>query len=191
MKSTVVALALVAAFVSPAIAEPVAYSLDKSHSNLAISYNHLGYSITDGRFGDWDADLVIDVDDPTKSKVDVQINIDSLDTFWPERDTHLKGPDFFDVAEHPEATFKTTSVEQTGEKELSVSGDLTIKGITKPVVLEVVVNTVGEHPMAKKPAVGFNASTVIKRSDFGMDKFVPYVGDDVSISFSGEALAAE
>ncbi|QDG77879.1 YceI family protein [Labrenzia sp. PHM005] len=171
-----------------AFAEPVAFDFDKSHSNLSFTYNHLGYSTTDGRFGDWDGTLKIDKETPANSSVEFTIQIGSLDTFWADRDIHLKSPDFFDAAKFPEATFKSTKVAQTGEKQLEVTGDLTLKGITKPVTLTVDVTAMGEHPMAKKEAVGFAVSTVIKRSDFGMDMFVPYVGDDVTITFHTETL---
>lgn len=171
-----------------AFAEPVAYDFDKSHSNLSFTYNHLGYSTTDGRFADWDGKLLIDKDTPANSSVEFTIDIGSLDTFWADRDTHLKSPDFFDAAKFPEAAFKSTKVEQTGEKQLEVTGDFTLKGITKPVTLTVDVTAMGEHPMAKKDAAGFAVSTVIKRSDFGMDKFVPYVGDEVAITFHTETL---
>uniref|UniRef100_UPI003BAA5833 YceI family protein n=1 Tax=Stappia sp. TaxID=1870903 RepID=UPI003BAA5833 len=178
-------------FATPVLAEPVAYEFDKSHANLAFSYSHLGYSTTDGRFGSWEGDLVIDQDEPANSKINFTVDIDSLDTFWGERDTHFKSADFFDVAKFPKATFVSTAVEKTGDDTLSVSGDLTIKDITKPVTFDVTVNSIGEHPMAKVPAVGLDATTVVKRSDFGMDKFVPYVGDDVTITFSAEALQAK
>ena len=174
----------------PALAEPVAYDFDKSHANLSFTYNHLGYSTTDGRFGDWDGKLLIDESAPTNSSVEFTINIDSLDTFWADRDTHLKSPDFFDAAKYPQAVFKSTKVEQTGEKQLEVTGDLTLRGITKPVTLTVDVTALGEHPMAKKPAAGFAATTVLKRSDFGMDKFVPYVGDEITVTFHAETLKA-
>lgn len=190
IRLTAAALALALAAV-PAIAEPVAYDFDKSHANLTFSYNHLGYSTTDGRFGDWEGELVIDQETPANSRISMTVNTDSLDTFWGERDTHLKSADFFEVSAHPTATFVSTNVEKTSENTLAVSGDLTIKGITKPVVFDVTVNTIGEHPMAKTPAVGLDATTVVKRSDFGMNMFVPYVGDEVTISFSAEALQAK
>ena len=119
------------------------------------------------------------------------VNVESIDTFWAERDTHLKSADFFGVEEHPTATFTSTSVEKTGENTLAVTGDLTIKGITKPATFDVTVNAQGEHPMAKTPAVGLDATTVVKRTDYGMDMYVPYVGDEVTISFSAEALQAK
>lgn len=188
LSAAVLAVALAAA---PAIAEPVAYDFDKSHANLTFSYNHLGYSTTDGRFGDWNGELVIDQETPANSKISMTVNVDSLDTFWGERDTHFKSADFFEVAAHPTATFVSTSVEKTGENTLAVAGDLTIKGITKPATFDVTINALGEHPMAKTPAIGFDATTVVKRSDFGMNMFVPYVGDEVTISFSAEALQAK
>ncbi|MTH98926.1 YceI family protein [Roseibium sp. RKSG952] len=171
-----------------AYAEQVAYDFDKSHSNLSFTYNHLGYSTTDGRFGEWDGILLIDQEKPSNSYVEFTIDTDSLDTFWPARDEHLKSSDFFDVAKFPQATFKSTKVEQVAEKQLEVTGDMTIKGITKPVTLTVDVTAMGEHPMAKKPAAGFAVRTVLKRSDFGMDQAVPFVGDDVTVVFHTETL---
>ncbi|MEP3047456.1 MAG: YceI family protein [Roseibium sp.] len=173
---------------SAAAADPVSYEFDKSHSNLSFSYNHLGYSTTDGRFGDWDGVLSIDSATPANSSIEFSINIDSLDTFWADRDTHLKSADFFDAEKFPKATFVSTKVEKTGENELAVTGDLTIRGITKPATLSVNVTAFGEHPMAKKQAAGFAVSTIIKRSDYGMDKYVPYVGDDVTVTFHSETL---
>lgn len=184
------ALAL-ALLTGSAIAQPVAYSFDKSHSNLSFTYNHLGFSTTDGRFGDWDGTLVIDESTPANSSIEFTVQIDSLDTFWGERDAHLKSADFFDAAKYPTATFKSTEVTKVGEKQLEVSGDLTIKDVTKPVTLTVDVVGQGEHPMAKKPAFGFKVSTVIKRSDFGMDAYVPYVGDEIAITFHSETLKAD
>ncbi|WP_306027637.1 YceI family protein [Stappia sp. MMSF_3263] len=186
------AAALAALLVAaPAIAEPVAYDFDKSHASLVFSYNHLGYSTTDGRFNDWNGELVIDQETPANSKIAMTVNVDSLATFWGERDAHFKSADFFEVEAHPTATFVSTTVEKTGENTLSVAGELTIKGITKPATFDVTINTIGEHPMAKTPAVGLDAKTVVKRSDYGMDMFVPYVGDEVTISFSAEALKAK
>lgn len=185
LTTSALALSLLA---GAAYAEPVAFDFDKSHSNLSFSYNHLGYSTTDGRFGDWNGTLLIDKEKPENSSVEFTVQIGSLDTFWADRDTHLKSPDFFDAAQFPEANFKSTKVTQTGEKQLEVTGDLTLHGVTKPVTLTVDVTAMGEHPMAKKEAIGFAVSTVIKRSEFGMDKFVPYVSDDVTITFHTETL---
>ncbi len=176
---------------APVLAAPVAYEFDKSHSNLSFSYNHLGYSTTDGRFGTWDAKLMIDADQPENSSLEMTIDTNSLDTFWAERDTHFKSADFFDTAKFPEASFKSTKVTKTGEQTLQIEGDLTIKGITKPATLDVTVTSMGEHPMEKKPWVGFAGTTTIKRSDFGMDMYTPYVGDDVTIVLHAEASKAQ
>ncbi|MET3600467.1 YceI family protein [Martelella mangrovi] len=186
--TTAVALSLMSA---SAFAAPVSYEFDKSHSNLSFSYNHLGYSITDGRFGDWDATLAIDADAPENSSVEFVIDADSLDTFWEARDEHFKSADFFDVANYPEITFTSTEVKKVSDTELEVTGDLTIKDITNPAVLTVDVLSFGEHPMAEKQAAGFLMEATVKRSDYGMDMYLPYVGDEVSIVFSGEALIAE
>lgn len=174
-----------------AVAQPVAYEFDKSHANLSFTYSHLGYSTTDGRFGNWEGSLLIDKETPSNSSVEFTIDIDSLDTFWADRDTHLKSADFFDAAKFPQATFKSTKVEQTGEQQLEVTGDLTIKGITKPATLTVNVTAMGEHPMAKKEAAGFAVTTVVKRSDYGMDLYVPYVGDEVTVTFHAETLKTD
>lgn len=183
-------IAALAALTATAFAEPVAYDFDKSHANLSFTYNHLGYSTTDGRFGEWNGSLLIDQATPSNSSVAFEIDIDSLDTFWADRDTHLKSPDFFDAAKYPKAVFKSSKVEKVGEQQLEVTGDLTIRDITKPVTLNVTVTALGDHPMAKKPAAGFAVSTVLKRSDFGMDKYVPYVGDEVTVTFHAETLQA-
>jgi len=183
--------ALAAAVLSTsALAEPVAYDFDKSHANLSFTYNHLGFSTTDGRFGSWEGDLKIDQETPANSSISFTIDIDSLDTFFADRDAHLKSADFFDAAKHPKATFVSTNVVETGDSSLEVTGDLTIKGITRPATLNVEVTQIGEHPMAKKPAVGFAVTTTVKRSDYGMDAYVPYVGDDVAITFHAETLQA-
>lgn len=183
-------IAALAALTATAFAEPVAYEFDKSHANLSFTYDHLGYSTTDGRFGEWNGSLLIDQATPSNSSIAFEIDIDSLDTFWADRDTHLKSADFFDAAKYPKAVFKSTKVEKVGEQQLEVTGDLTIRDITKPVTLNVTVTALGEHPMAKKPAAGFAVSTVLKRSDFGMDKYVPYVGDEVTVTFHAETLQA-
>ncbi|MBD8875144.1 YceI family protein [Roseibium polysiphoniae] len=173
-----------------AVAEPVAYDFDKSHANLAFSYNHLGYSTTEGRFGEWEGTLLIDQDAPANSSIEFVIDVNSLDTFWADRDKHFLSADFFEAEKFPKASFKSTSVEKTGENTLKVTGDLTIKDVTKPAVLDVTVTQIGDHPMAKKPAAGFAVTSTIKRSDYGMDKFVPYVGDEITVTFHAETLKA-
>jgi polyisoprenoid-binding protein YceI len=105
--------------------------------------------------------------------------MNSIDTGVAKVDDHIKSADFFDTAKFPTATFKSTTVAAAGEGKLKVTGDLTLRGVTKPVVLDVTVNKIGEHPMAKKPAAGFNATTKVLRSDFGLGGYVPAVGDGI------------
>ena len=185
--SSALALALLS---GAAMADPVAYDFDKSHAILEFSYNHLGYSTTEGVFRDWNGELNIDKENPSNSSVSFTIDVKSMDTFWAERNKHFLSADFFDAEKYPEATFKSTSVEKTGDNTLKVTGDLTIKDITKPATLDVTVNQMGEHPMAKVPAAGFDVTGVIKRSDYGMDMYVPYVGDEVTVHFNGETTQA-
>lgn len=106
-------------------------------------------------------------------------------------DEHLLGADFFEAEKFPTATFKSTGVNVIGEGKLDVSGDLTIHGVTKPVLLAVTINKVGEHPMAKVPAAGFDATTTLKRSDFGVGAYVPVVGDELAIRITLEARLAQ
>ncbi|WP_417684206.1 YceI family protein [Roseibium sp.] len=187
LATSALALSLLA---GAAVAEPVAYDFDKSHANLSFSYNHLGYSTTEGRFGEWEGTLLIDQDAPENSSIEFVIDVNSLDTFWADRDKHFLSADFFDAEKFPQASFKSTAVEKTGDNALKVTGDLTIKDITKPVTLDVVVAAIGEHPMAKKPAAGFAVTTTLKRSDFGMDMYVPYVSDEVQVTFHAETIEA-
>lgn len=182
------AVVALAASIRIAAAEPVTYEFDKAHANLTFSYDHLGYSTTEGRFGEWNGKLVVDRENPTNSSVNFVIDIASLDTFYGPRDKHLKGPDFFHAEKYPQAFFQSTKVEKIGDNTFDVIGNLTIKNITKEVTLNVIATPIAEHPMVKKPGAGFRVSTTIKRSDFGMDLYVPYISDEVNVSFNAETV---
>jgi len=171
-----------------AAAAPVRYDLDPNHTRIDFSWTHFGFSHPMGRFDRFDGDFRFDPADPTKSSVTVTIPIDSIDTGVAKLDAHLKTDEFFDVAKYPTATFKSTRVERNGEHGLKVTGDLTLHGVTKPVVLDVTVNKVGRHPMAGRDAAGFDASATIKRSDFGISNYVPNVSDEIRLSISTEAM---
>ena len=189
MRSLILAAGLLAA--APAFAAPEAYVLDASHSQIVFSYNHLGFSTTTGMFSGFEGTIEFDTEAPANSTVTVSFPTASLITGWDERTTHFLTADFFDAPENPEISFKSTAIEVTGEKSGKITGDLTINGVTKPVVLDAVMTQMGEHPMAKKPWVGFDATTTVKRSDFDMGMFAPYVSDEVAISISIEAQKAE
>jgi polyisoprenoid-binding protein YceI len=184
--SSIIAALLLSAGV--ATAASVGSTMDPNHTRINFSWTHFGLSHPMGRFDHFDGDFRFDPTDPTKSSVTVTIPVDSIDTGVAKLDAHLKSPDFFDAAKYPVATFKSTRVERSGEHGLKVTGDLTLHGVTKPVVLDVVVNKIGPHPMAGRPAAGFDATATIKRSDFGISNYVPKVSDEIELSISTEAM---
>lgn len=191
MKSVLLAAGLAFGLASAAAAAPETYTLDPSHSQIVFSYNHLGFSTTTGMFSGFEGTIRFDAEDPAASSVEVAFPTASLITGWDERTAHFLTADFFGAEEAPEISFTSTAIEVTGEKTGKITGDLTINGITKPVVLEAEMTQMGEHPMAKAPWVGFNATTTIVRSDFDMGQFAPFIGDEVSVSISIEAMKAE
>ena len=191
MRSVLLAAGLAFGLASAAAAAPETYTLDPSHSQIVFSYNHLGFSTTTGMFSGFEGTIRFDAEDPAASSVEVAFPTASLITGWDERTAHFLTADFFGAEEAPEISFTSTAIEVTGEKTGKITGDLTINGITKPVVLEAEMTQMGEHPMAKAPWVGFNATTTIVRSDFDMGQFAPFVGDEVSVSISIEAMKAE
>jgi polyisoprenoid-binding protein YceI len=185
------ALVLALALASGAALAAEKYTFEPTHSQVNFTYMHLGLSQQTQQLRTVGGTLMLDAEDLTKSSVDVTIDMNSIDTGVAKFDEHLKSADFFDTAQFPTATFKSTAVEKAGDNKLKVAGDLTLHGVTRPVVLDVTVNKLGEHPMAKKPAAGFNATTTVKRSDFGLGGYVPAVGDEVAISIASEFLKAD
>lgn len=162
---------------------PEKYTFDKPHTQVMFSVNHLGFTDSHGRFLDYDGGFTLDRTDVTKSTVDATIKTASLDMGDAKWDEHLKSPDFFNVAQFPTMHFVSTKVAKTGEKTADVDGNMTILGVTKPVTLHVTYNNSGVFPMNDKMYVaGFSATAKLKRSDFGMTKYVPMVGDDVTIT---------
>ena len=187
IRTAVLALALVASF--GAVAKPVSYQLDPNHTVVLVSWSHFGYSHPSANFGQASGTLVYDADDASKSNVDVTLPLSGLDTFVPKLDEHLKSAEFFDAAKYPTITFKSTMVHDMGGGKLSIMADLTVHGVTKPVTLDATLNKAAFNPMFKADVVGFDATTTIKRSDFGVGGGVPMVGDEVSIRITTEAQA--
>lgn len=167
------------------------YDIDPTHTQVQFTYNHMGFSNITGRFDEVTGDFQFDAADPTKSSVSITIPVASISTGVDKLDEHLLKADFFDATQFPTATFKSTGVTAAGEGKLAVAGDLTIHGVTRPVVLDVTINGIGEHPMRKLPAAGFDARATIKRSDFGVGAYVPAVGDEVTLSITVEATKAK
>lgn len=186
------ALALAtAAIAAPAFAEAEKYVLDSSHSQIVFSYNHLGYSTSYGMFSGFAGEISFDQADPAKSSVTVSFPVKSMLTGWEERFAHFMSADFFAATDEEMVTFTSTSIEVTGEKTAKITGDLTLNDVTKSVVLDAVLNQVGDHPMANKPWAGFSATTTLIRSDYNLGMFAPYVSDEVQVQISVEAMKAE
>lgn len=191
MNRFAIAAVLAAMTAAPAYAAPEKYTLDPSHSQIVFTYNHLGYSTTTGMFSGFDGVIMFDQADPAASSVEVAFPVKSMLTGWQARFDHFMTPDFFDAKDGDMVTFKSTGIEVTGEKTAKITGDLTLHGVTKSVVLDAVMTQAGEHPMEKKPWAGFTATTTLLRSEFGLGAFVPYVSDEVQLNISIEAGKAE
>lgn len=173
---------------SAAFANPVSYRLDPAHTDVIAQWSHFGFSNPSAHFGNADGTVVYDADNVAASSVQVTLPLSGMNSFTAKFDEHLRSADFFDAARFSSASFKSTKVEAAGEGRLKVTGDLTIKDVTKPVVLDVRLNKVGEN-MQKQPAIGFDATTTIKRTDFGLGMYAPAVSDEVNIRITTEAAA--
>ena len=165
------------------------YVLDRSHGYISFTYSHLGFSNPRVGFNSFDVLLELDSDHPENSAVDVTIDAVSIDSRVAEFNEHLNGADFFNTAEYPTITFKSTKVQVTGENTFDVTGDLTILGTTKPVTLVTTINKAGNHPLQNVPTVGVSASAKLMRSDWGLDAYVPAVSDEVELSIEVELLS--
>lgn len=191
---TIASTALAAALVLPAttaLAAPVAYTLDSSHSQVIFDYEHLGFSTTYGLFSGFEGDIMFDAEEPANSSVDVSILTRSMLTGWEARFGHFMSDDFFGADEDDMVTFTSTEINVTGENTAEITGELTMNDITQVVTLDTTLNQAGEHPMEGKPWLGFDATTTVLRSDFGMDMFTPFVSDEVNVVISLEAMQAE
>ena len=187
--ASVITTAMAAASFSAAAAG-VTYKLDPQHTNVIASWSHFGYSHPSANFGQASGTLVYDAAAPEKSSVEVSLPLSGLDTFVPALDKHLRTADFFDAAKFPAANFKSSKVHPLGKGKFKVAGTLTIKGVGKPVTLEVTLNNVGVHPMTKQQSIGFDATTTIKRSEFGMGMYAPAVSDDITLRITTEGSVA-
>lgn len=182
-----IAAAAFALSASSAMAAPETYVIDGSHTYPRFSYSHMGYSTQLSRFSNTTGKVVFD-NAAKHGEVDIVIDMNSVDTGFKKFDEHLRSADFFETSRFPSATFKSTKVTFEGGKPARVDGNLTIKGITKPVTLTVTSFQAMPHPMLKKDAIGANAHTVIKRSEFGAGMYAPHVSDDVRIDIAIEAI---
>jgi polyisoprenoid-binding protein YceI len=164
------------------------YKLDPTHTSVLFIVNHLGFSDYQGRFGGVTGELTLDRENPSASSATITIDLNQIDSGVEALDNHMKSADFFNVEEFPTATFTSTSVELVGDNAATVTGDLTLLGETKPLVLDVSLSGEGTHPMTGDEVVGFSADGVVTRTDYGMDFLVPGVGDEVTLQISSEFL---
>jgi len=162
------------------------YGLDKSHGYITYTYSHMGYSTPHVGFRSFDVGLVLDNENTANNAIDVTIDATSIDSRVDAFNGHLNGPNFFDTANHPTITFKSTSFEAADEDKFSIAGDLTIKGVTKSVTLDATLVKAANHPMKKTPTIGVTAEATVSRSEWGLSRAVPNVGDEITIFISVE-----
>lgn len=173
---------------SQAFAAAEKYTFDKAHTQIIFFVNHLGFSMSEGEFLDYDGHFMFDRENVANSSVDVTIQTASIDMDDEAWEDHMKNADFFDVENHPTMTFKSTGIEVTGENTANITGDLTMLGQTKPVTLAITHNKSAEHPMNGKYVSGFSGTATLKRSEWGMNYGLPNVGDEVQIRLEVEGV---
>jgi polyisoprenoid-binding protein YceI len=186
-------LAAVAAFVFISLPlHATTYTLEAAHTQGLVRWSHLGFANPTAQFSRVEGTLKFDAANPTNGSVTATIALANLSSGVPDLDDNFHSVDFFDVARYPTATFKSTRVEKgVAPGKLVVVGDLTVHGVTRPVTLDVTINKVGTDIRNNLPAVGFDATTTIKRSDFGLGLYVPQVSDEVSIHITAQADEAK
>lgn len=182
---------LMAAATPLAMAAPTTYSMDPDHTQVRVTWNHFGFSNPSAFIGISSGTVVYDPDHPEQATVKVVMPLSTLDTHVPSLDDHLKAGDFFDAAKFPEATFTSTGVKAVDDKHLTVEGKLSVHGVSQPVTLDVTLNKVGKQPMWSAPAIGFDATTTLKRSDYDVANYVPNVSDEVRVHITTEAIESE
>lgn len=188
MKFKTLALGLTLASVATfSMAKPVAYTIDPGHTATVFNWSHFGFSTPSANFSDIQGTITVDNEKPANSSVNVTIPVSSINTNVKALDEHIQKAEFFDVEKYPNITFKSTKVQALGKNKYKITGDLTIKGVTKPVVLDAVLNKQAVHPMTKLQTIGFNATTSFNRSAFNVGAYVPNVGDKITVNITTEA----
>jgi len=168
------------------------YTIEPDYTQAVFRWSHLGFSNPAAQLSQGQGTLEFDPANPTRAAVNVTIALSSLNTGVPALDEHLRSEDFFEVAKFPTASFHSTKVEQgSGKDRLKVTGELSLHGVTRPVTLDVTVLRIGANPRTQLPTVGFEATTTLKRSDFGLGAFVPQVSDEIRLQLSSQAVEAK
>jgi len=185
MNKLIVAVALAASFTVSAHAADN-YTIDPNHTFPVFEVSHLGYSVQHGRFDKTSGTIMLDMA-AKKGSVDLKIETTSLDMGFPLWNEHLSADGFFNTAKFPTMTFKSNKLIFKDDKVVAAEGDFTMLGVTKPLTVKVNGFKCGENPMNKKAMCGANISGMIKRSEFGMTKYVPAISDEIEIHVPVEA----
>ena len=168
----------------PAKVEAGAYAVEPYHTRIQFAVSHMGFTTYFGDFTGASGSLTLNPKSGAASALDVSVPVNSVSTTNAKLDGELKSADWLDAAKFPTMSFKSTKVTRSGPNAAKVNGDLTLHGVTKPVTLTVAFNGAGDNPLDKKYTAGFEATGKIKRSDFGVTKFVPLIGDTVDLTIS-------
>jgi len=191
-------LVLATATASNLAAQTASYRLDKDYTAINFSWSHVGLSRQSARLMGAEGRVTFDPANPEASAIDVTMKSANITTGIRDFDLLIKSPDYFNAAQFPLIMFKSTGIRQLSDKTGQVAGDLTIKGITRPVTLSVVWNFTGEHPLAKVnpnyrdvQVSGFSASAVLRRSDWDLSLAIPFVSDEIRLSIETELIMSE
>jgi polyisoprenoid-binding protein YceI len=185
------AITAFAIFLASTSAHATPYVFEPRHSQGVMRWSHLGFSNPTAKFSLIEGMLEWNAADPSKSSVKATIPMSGLSTGVPDLDDDFRSTDFFDFAKFPSATFTSTHIAKTaGTNHYTVTGDLAVHGVTKAVTLDATINKVGDNPRNHLPSVGFEATATLKRSDFGLGRYVPQVSDEIRIELTMEAADA-
>lgn len=178
------ALAQAAPDTNPADVKAGTYQVEPTHTRILFAVSHMGFTTWYGDFTGASGTLTLDPKDLAATKFDIIIPANSVSTTNTKLDGELNGPDWFDTAKYPTIEFKSEKLVRTGHDTANVTGELTFHGVTRPETLHVTFNAAGMNMLSKQYTAGFNASGVLKRSDFNQSTYVPLIGDDVTLTIS-------
>jgi polyisoprenoid-binding protein YceI len=181
-----IAITLLAFAASTAFAAPIAYELNKDHTDVTFRINHAGFTMKHGSFADISGTLKLDADHLDASSVDITVAIDSIATNHAKRDQDLQSAKWLDAVQYPSMHFVSTKVARKGANKLDVAGTLTLHGVSRPLVLHATVNRIGASPFGGTQTAGFSATGTLKRSDYDIKGLIPMIGDEVAIEIDAE-----
>jgi polyisoprenoid-binding protein YceI len=189
MKAIVKGLAATVIFWSIGVALPAAaqtYQIDPVHSSLVFRVKHMNTAYVYGMFTSMKGTVVVDEANPARSSISIEVDANSVNTHNEQRDNHLRSPDFFNTRQFPTITFKSTEVRRVNANTVQVRGDLTMRGVTRPITANVAMTGKGKNPQGRD-IIGFETTFTIRRSEFGIRYGLPGLGDEVRVTLSIEA----